>query len=56
VHEGIPLVRGAARKAIAECFAQVASLAFAEQGTPILGGAPAPVEEHKPSSLFGRRR
>jgi hypothetical protein len=49
-------VRDAARTAIAERFAQVAALAFAEQGTPILVGAPAPVEGRKPSGLFGRRR
>ena len=56
VNEGIPLVRGAARTAIAERFAQIASLAFAEQGTPILVGAPAPVDERKSSGRFGRRR
>ena len=56
VNEGIPLVRGAARSAIAERFAQIASLAFGSQGTPTLVNAPAPVEERKPSGLFGRRR
>jgi pilus assembly protein CpaE len=56
VNEGIPVVRGAARTAIAERFAQLASLAFAGQGTPILVGAQAPIDDHKQSGLFGRRR
>jgi pilus assembly protein CpaE len=56
VNEGIPLVRGAARTVIAERFAQIASLAFDEQGTPVLVGGPAPVEDRKSGGLFGRRR
>lgn len=56
VNEGIPVVRGAARTVIAERFAQIASLAFAEQGTPILVGAAAQVDERKSSGIFGRRR
>jgi pilus assembly protein CpaE len=55
VNEGIPLVRGAVRTTIAERFAQIASLAFAEQGAPVLVGAAASVEERKQSGLFGRR-
>ena len=56
VNEGIPLVRGAARTAIAERFAQIASMAFDEQGTPVLVGGPAPIEDRKSGGLFGRRR
>ncbi len=56
VNEGIPVVRGAPRTAISERFAQIASLAFAERGTPVLVGGPAPVEERKAGGLFGRRR
>jgi pilus assembly protein CpaE len=56
VNEGIPLVRGAARTLIAERFAQIASLAFAGQGTPIVVGAPAQVDDRKQTGLFGRRR
>ena len=58
VNEGNPLVRGAARTIIAERFAQLASLAFAGQGTPVVVGAAAAahVDERKQSGLFGRRR
>ena len=57
VNEGIPLVRGAPRTMIAERFAQIASLAFAGQGTPIVvGAAPAAPDDRKQSGLFGRRR
>ncbi len=56
VNEGIPLVRGAARTLIAERFAQIASLAFAGQASPIVVGAPAQVDDRKQTGLFGRRR
>jgi len=56
VNEGIPLVRGAARTAIAERFAQIAALAFDEQGAPVLVGGPPPIEDRKSGGLFGRRR
>ncbi|MGH2513111.1 MAG: AAA family ATPase [Candidatus Limnocylindrales bacterium] len=56
VNEGIPLVRGAARTVIAERFAQIASLAFDEQGTPVLVAGPPLIEDRKPGGLFGRRR
>ncbi len=56
VNEGVPIVRGAPRTAIAERFAQIAALAFASQGAPVLVNAAPPVEEKKASGLFGRRR
>ncbi len=56
VNEGIPLVRGAAKTAIAERFAQIAALAFDEQGTPVLAGGPVLIEDRKSGSRFGRRR
>ena len=57
VNEGIPLVRGAARTVLAERFAQIASLAFGGQGTPIVVGAPVThVDDRKQTGLFGRRR
>ena len=56
VNEGIPLVRGAARTTVAERFAQIASIAFADQGTPELVAPIAQAEERKRSRLFGRRR
>jgi pilus assembly protein CpaE len=56
VNEGIPLVRGAARTAIAERFAQIAALAFDDHGAPVRVGGPAPVEERKSGGRFGRRR
>jgi pilus assembly protein CpaE len=55
VNEGIPLVRGAAKTAIAERFAQIAALAFGEPGTPVLAGGPALIEDRKSGSRFGRR-
>ncbi|MGH2464683.1 MAG: AAA family ATPase, partial [Candidatus Limnocylindrales bacterium] len=56
VNEGVPIVRGAAKTAIAERFAQIAALAFGSQGAPVLVNVAPPVEEKKPSGLFGRRR
>jgi pilus assembly protein CpaE len=56
VNEGIPLVRGAAKTAIAERLAQIAALAFDEQGTPVLAGGPVLIEDRKSVSRFGRRR
>jgi pilus assembly protein CpaE len=56
VNEGIPLVRGAARTVIAERFAQIASLAFAGQSTPVIVAAEAPDDDRKQTGLFGRRR
>jgi pilus assembly protein CpaE len=55
VNEGVPLVRGAARTAIAERFAEIASLAFTAQGAPIPVGVGTPVEERKQGGRFGRR-
>ena len=51
----MPIVRGAARTAIAERFAQIAALAFGSQGAPVLVNV-APAEEKKSSGRFGRRR
>jgi len=56
VNEGIPLVRGAARTLIAERFAQVAALAFSNQGTPALVNAAASADDRRQGGRFGRRR
>ena len=55
VNEGIPLVRGAARTLIAERFAQVAALAFGNQGAPVLVNG-ASGDDRKQAGRFGRRR
>jgi len=55
VNEGIPLVRGAARTAIAERFAQIAALAFSQDAAPAATARPT-AEDRRQSSLFGRRR
>ena len=56
VNEGVPLVRGAARTAIAERFAQIAALAFSSQPAPAAATATPTAEDRRQSSLFGRRR
>jgi pilus assembly protein CpaE len=56
VNEGIPLVRGAARTAIAERFAQISALAFSGQPAPTAATATPTPEDRRQSSLFGRRR
>ena len=56
VNEGIPLVRGAARTAIAERFAQIAAMAFSSQAAPAAARATPTAEDRRQSSLFGRRR
>ena len=56
VNEGIPLVRGAARTAIAERFAQIASLAFSSQAAPTTIGVAPAADDRRQTGRFGRRR
>jgi pilus assembly protein CpaE len=56
VNEGVPVVRGAARTAIAERFAQIAALAFSSQANLARATATPTAEDRRQSSRFGRRR